>query len=68
MQCAELEAKRRSAAVTRLLRLLRAHGAIEKVTATHRYQVTTSGRELIAALTTVQAAQPKSLQTPTSVE
>jgi len=35
-----------------------------KVTATHRYQVTTNGRELIAALTTVHAAQPKSLRTP----
>src|SRR5438093_2259966 len=33
------EAKRRSARVTRQLRLLRAHGVIHKVAGTHRYQV-----------------------------
>jgi hypothetical protein len=43
---------------------LRAHGVITKVFKTHRYQVTTQGRELIAALTTAHAAQPKSLQKP----
>jgi hypothetical protein len=54
-------AKRRSAAVTRQLRLLRAHGVIRKVARTHRYQVTAYGRELIAALTATHAAQPKTL-------
>ena len=39
-----------SAKVTRLLRLLRAHGVIRKIQGTHRYQVTTSGRRLIAAI------------------
>jgi hypothetical protein len=58
------EAKRQSAAVTRRLRLLRAHGVITKVSKTHRYQVSTPGRELIAGLTAAHAAQPKSLQTP----
>jgi hypothetical protein len=56
------EAKRQSAAVTRQLRLLRAHGVIQKVATTHRYQVTSKGRELIAAVTTTHAAQPKTLQ------
>jgi hypothetical protein len=59
------EAKRQSSAVTRLLRLLRAHGVIQKVNKTHRYQVTTQGRELIAALTATHAAQPKTLQNAT---
>lgn len=56
------EAKRQSAAATRQLRLLRAHGVIQKVPKTHRYQVTAYGRELIAALTSTHAAQPKTLQ------
>jgi len=54
--------KSASAAVTRMLRLLRAHGVIQKVASTHRYQVTPRGRELIAGLTTAHAAQPKDLQ------
>ncbi len=41
---------------------LRAHGVIQKVTSTHRYQVTPRGRELITGLTTTQAARPKDLQ------
>jgi hypothetical protein len=57
-----VQAKRQSAAVTRQLRLLRAHGVIQKVPKTHRYQVTAYGRELITALTATQAAQPKTLQ------
>ena len=57
-----VEAKRRSAAVTRLLCLLRAHGVIKKVHPTNRYQVTTLGRESIAAVTTVHESQPKCLQ------
>jgi hypothetical protein len=56
------EGKRQSAAVTRLLRLLRAHGVIQKIAKTHRYKVTTTGRELIAALTIAHAAQPQTLQ------
>lgn len=56
------EAKRQSAAVTRKLHLLRAHGVIRKVAKTYRYQLTESGRELIAALSTAHAAQPKALQ------
>jgi hypothetical protein len=42
--------RRRSAAVTRQLRLLRAHQLIEKVPHTHRYLVTQHGRQAITAL------------------
>ena len=47
------EKRRRSAAVGRRLRLLRAHGLIQKVPHTHRYHVTTVGRLAITALLTV---------------
>jgi hypothetical protein len=45
-------ARRRSAWVTRKLRLLRAHGLITKITGTHRYQLTASGRKAITAILT----------------
>ena len=45
---------RRSAAVSRKLRLLRAHGLIQKVPKTHRYQVTDAGRRAIAAALTIR--------------
>jgi len=54
------EQKRRSAATTRKLRLLRAHGLIKKVPKTHRYHLTDRGREII---TTVLAARSASAQT-----
>ena len=44
------EAKRQSAAVSRKLRMLRAHGLIEKVSKTYRYRLSTKGRTAIAAL------------------
>jgi hypothetical protein len=46
------EKRRRSARVSRQLRMLRAHGLIQKVPRTHRYQVTTNGRLIITALLT----------------
>lgn len=46
------EARRRSAWVSRKLRLLRAHGLIRKVAGTYRYQLTQIGRKAIAALLT----------------
>jgi hypothetical protein len=50
-------AKRRQAArVTRLLRLLRAHGLIHKVPRTHRYQISPHGRKLITALLAARQA------------
>ena len=48
------EARRRSAQVTRMLRMLRAHGLIAKVPTTHRYQVTNLGRQIITAVLTAR--------------
>ncbi len=47
------EKRRRSAAVSRKLRLLRAHGFIQKDPKTHRYQVTSHGRLAIPAILTM---------------
>jgi hypothetical protein len=44
------EQRRRSAAVTRKLALLRAHGLMKKVTGTHRWILTESGRRVVTAL------------------
>jgi len=49
-----IEVRRRSAAVSRKLRLLRAHGLIHKIPKTHRYHVTKAGRIAILALLAVQ--------------
>jgi hypothetical protein len=46
------EKRRRRARVSRQLRLLRAHGLIQKVPRTHRYQVTATGRLIITAILT----------------
>jgi hypothetical protein len=54
----DAEAKQQSGAVTRMLRLLRAHGVIRKVSGTHRYQVTERGREMITGLTMAYDANP----------
>ena len=48
------EGKRRCAAMSRKLRMLRAHGLIKKVAHTHRYLLTDTGR---AAITAISAAQ-----------
>ena len=50
------EAQRRSARVSRQLRMLRAHGILQKVPRTHRYQVTTAGRKAITAILTARQA------------
>jgi hypothetical protein len=47
------ERRRRSAAVSRKLRLLRAHGLIQKVQNTHRYHVSETGRTILVAILTV---------------
>jgi hypothetical protein len=44
------EKRRRSSAISRKLRMLRAHGLIQKVPKTHRYQVTEHGRLAITAI------------------
>jgi hypothetical protein len=55
------EQRRRSAAVTRQLRLLRAHGLIEKVFRTHRYLVTEHGRQAITAVLAARNASTQQL-------
>jgi len=47
-----IERRRRSAAVSRKLRMLRAHGIINKVSRTHRYQVSKPGNAIIVAVLT----------------
>ena len=44
------EARRRSAWVSRQLRLLRLHRLITRISGTHRYQLTTSGRKITTAI------------------
>jgi hypothetical protein len=55
------EAKRRSAKVTRLLCLLRAHGLVTKISKTHRYQLSAAGRHKIAALLAARHANTQDL-------
>lgn len=55
------EKRRRSAAVTRKLRMLRAHGLLHKVPHTHRYLVSPKGRIIITALLASREATIKSL-------
>jgi hypothetical protein len=50
-----------SSAVTRQMRMLRAHGVIEKVRKENRYKLTDSGRQTIAALLSARAANTKKL-------
>lgn len=55
------ERRRQSAAVTRRLALLRAHGVIVKVTKTHRYHLSASGRRIVTALLTANASNVNQL-------
>ena len=55
------EARRRSAAVGRQIRMLRAHGLIRKLSHTHRYQLTDRGRQLIAGLQAAKAVSVSEL-------
>lgn len=55
------EQRRRSAKITRQLRLLRAHGLIRKIPKTHRYQLTASAHAAITALNAAQQATIKTL-------
>ncbi len=48
------QAKRQTAAISRKLRMLRAHGLIKKVAHTHRYLLTDHGRTVITALSAAQ--------------
>jgi hypothetical protein len=53
--------RRQSAAITRRLRLLRAHGLIMKVTKTHRYTLTDKGRLAITAILAAKQADAAKL-------
>ena len=53
--------RRRAAAVTRQLRLLRGHGLLRKVSGTHRYVVTEAGRKIITALLAARQADVEQL-------
>jgi hypothetical protein len=55
------EQHRLSAKISRLLRLLRAHGLIKKINKTHRYQLTFRGRLLTAAARATRDASLKQL-------
>jgi hypothetical protein len=55
------EARRRSARVSRQLRLLRAHGLLRKIPGTHRYHVTTAARTTITAILTALRATIRQL-------
>jgi hypothetical protein len=57
----QVEERRLSAKVSRLLRLLRAHGLIRKVQKSHRYRLTTKGQLLTAALFAARQASIKQL-------
>lgn len=54
--------RRQSAAITRQIRLLRAHGLVAKVPKTHRCQVTDLGRAAITTLLQAQQANAAQLQ------
>lgn len=57
----EAEKRRRSGAITRKLRLLRAHGLIHKIPKTHRYQLSPHGRDVINALLAARQASTAKL-------
>ena len=57
------EHRQRSAAVSRKLRLLRAHGLIRKVSTTHRHHVTALGRQILPVIMAARKTTLKHLNT-----
>jgi hypothetical protein len=55
------EVKRQAAKITRLLRMLRGHGLIQKVPKTHRYTLTEHGRRTITAIQVAMNANTQKL-------
>jgi hypothetical protein len=55
------EKRRRSGQVTRLLRLLRAHGLLRKIPKSHRYQLTAEAQKRITAVLSARNANTASL-------
>ena len=60
------ERKRQSARVSRLLRLLRAHGILKKVPKTHRYLVCVKARPAILAVLAARNTNPEDLTKQTA--
>jgi hypothetical protein len=59
------ERRRRSSAISRKLRMLRAHGIVQKIPRTHRYQITAAGRAIVlAVLTTARTSVNQLNQLP----
>lgn len=56
-----VQKRRRSARVTRLLRMLRGHGLLQKVPKTHRYQINENARAALSALLAAANANPAEL-------
>ena len=52
----QIQRRRQSAAITRKLALLRAHGLIRKVSGSHRYLLSPNGRRIITALLAARRA------------
>jgi hypothetical protein len=61
LYAASQQGKKQSAAVTRQLRLLRAHGLITKVPSTHRYMLNEKGRSACAAILAARQADTTTL-------
>jgi hypothetical protein len=61
LPAAPAEAKAQSAKVTRLIRLLRAHGLIDKIEKSHRYLVTQKGSAKLTVLLAARHANTKKL-------
>jgi len=57
------QARRRSAAISRKLRMLRAHRILQKLPHTHRYQITAHGRLLLNAVLSAQRTTTQQLTT-----
>jgi hypothetical protein len=57
----QAEQRRRTAAVSRKLSLLRAHRLIRKVPCTHRYHLTEAGRTVVTALIAARNANTEKL-------
>ena len=57
----QLELRRVSSKLTRLLRLFRAHRLIQKVKGTHRYQLTAAGRRTLPAFLAARQASTEEL-------
>jgi hypothetical protein len=59
----DAERRRRSAQASRKLSLLRAHGIVEKISKSHRYRVTDTGRQALTALLAAANATANELTT-----